>query len=204
MKRKRTAATKNKEVEEIPLEQSEESEVSDDGSVGSIDPAEDAASEDSTSDSSELNTDEEIEASRTKKKKTKQDPAAFATSMSKILHSHLPRTDKEAPILSRSKHIEAAIEQEEIEKKRQRVSRFERKLLEDRDRVRDVQLVGEYEKTLKKVAQKGVVKLFNAIKASQHVVEATVDAKGKPKKEATSMSKSTFLDLIKSGGKVTV
>lgn len=84
-----------------------------------------------------------------------------------------------------------------------------------------------YEKRLRKVAQRGVVKLFNAIRAAQNTTESDVEAvKGTRKEETISkaaaanslkgenalgakakavsdLSKNNFFDLIRSGTKAT-
>lgn len=84
-----------------------------------------------------------------------------------------------------------------------------------------------YEKRLRKVAQRGVVKLFNAIRAAQNTTESDVEAlKGTRKEENVSkasaanrlkgqnalgakgkavsdLSKNNFFDLIRSGTKAT-
>jgi len=57
---------------------------------------------------------------------------------------------------------------------------------------------------MKKTAQRGVVKLFNAIRASQiKAEEALAQAKGVPRGEreekVKEMSREGFLNLIKSG-----
>jgi mitochondrial fusion and transport protein UGO1 len=62
----------------------------------------------------------------------------------------------------------------------------------------------EYERIMKKTAQRGVVKIFNAIRASQIKAEqAILQAKGISRSEREEkikeMSKEGFLNLIKSG-----
>jgi Rrp15p len=62
----------------------------------------------------------------------------------------------------------------------------------------------EYERMMKKTAQRGVVKIFNAIRASQIKAEqAVLQAKGISRSEKEEkikeMSKEGFLNLIKSG-----
>jgi mitochondrial fusion and transport protein UGO1 len=62
----------------------------------------------------------------------------------------------------------------------------------------------EYERMMKKTAQRGVVKIFNAIRASQIKAEqAILQSKGISRSEREEkikeMSKEGFLNLIKSG-----
>src|SRR5690606_27229934 len=77
-----------------------------------------------------------------------------------------------------------------------------------------MQAIMEREKRLRKIAQRGVVRLFNAVRAAQvkgemaeKVLEADVDdaarvvSLGEKKEKVTEMSKKGFLDLLEKGGK---
>lgn len=77
-----------------------------------------------------------------------------------------------------------------------------------------MQEVMEREKRLRKIAQRGVVRLFNAVRAAQvkgemaeRVLEEDVDdaarvvSLGEKKEKVTEMSKKGFLDLLEKGGK---
>lgn len=178
-------------------------------------------------------------------KSKRNDPAAFATSISKMLSSKLPTARRADPIVSRSA---AAAEQSRqavdaaLEAKARRRLREQKRLALEKGRVRDVLVAsttrtlniatGEIEevadaadgtaggapvttaeimageKRLRKVAQRGVVKLFNAVRVAQ--VKAT-EAERAARKEGivgtqrkgekvTEMSRKGFLDLIASGG----
>jgi hypothetical protein len=172
--------------------------------------------------------DDESEESETstavpRKKRKRNDPDAFATSMSKILGSKLSSSKRADPVLSRSKSA-ATITQEQadskLEEKARRKLRDEKKQAADKGRIRDVfgteQVDGqtavevqELERRLRKTAQRGVVKLFNAVRAAQvRAEEAERDAKaqgvvgvGKREERINEMSKKGFLDLIAGGGK---
>ena len=69
-------------------------------------------------------------------------------------------------------------------------------------------MVAEQEKRLRKTAQRGVVKLFNAVRAAQvKGEEAAREARkkgvvgaGRREEKVTEMSKKGFLDLIAGGG----
>ncbi|KAH6641091.1 Rrp15p-domain-containing protein [Chaetomium tenue] len=171
----------------------------------------------------------------------RNDPAAFATSISKMLASKLPASRRADPIVARSA---AAAEQSRqavdaaLEAKARKRLREQKRLAMEKGRVRDVLVAstartlnvatGEIEevpdvapgeaattgeilaaeKRLRKVAQRGVVKLFNAVRAAQ--VKAT-EAERAARKEGvvgvdrkqekvTEMSRKGFLDLIASGG----
>ncbi|KAH6626534.1 Rrp15p-domain-containing protein [Chaetomium sp. MPI-SDFR-AT-0129] len=178
-------------------------------------------------------------------KSKRNDPAAFATSISKMLSSKLPTSRRADPIVARSA---AAAEQSRqavdaaLEAKARRRLREQKRLALEKGRVRDVLVAsttrtlniatGEIEevadaadgtaggapvttaeimageKRLRKVAQRGVVKLFNAVRVAQ--VKAT-EAERAARKEGivgtqrkgekvTEMSRKGFLDLIASGG----
>lgn len=64
----------------------------------------------------------------------------------------------------------------------------------------------EQERRLKKTAQRGVVKLFNAVRAAQVKGEEAAKeggAPGRKKERVTEMSKAGFLELV-AGGKAAV
>ncbi|SPQ21521.1 f7073071-8b84-4a8e-a3ab-59a1f2ef8ba3 [Thermothielavioides terrestris] len=171
-------------------------------------------------------------------KSKRNDPAAFATSISKMLSSKLPASRRADPIVARSA---AAAEQARaaadaaLEAKARRRLREQKRLAMEKGRVRDVLVAsktrtlnlrtGEIEETaeegaettaqilererrLRKVAQRGVVKLFNAVRAAQVKAaeaeravrrEGVVGAQRREEK-INEMSRKGFLDLIASGG----
>jgi len=157
--------------------------------------------------------------SKSTKKRKRNDPDAFSTSISKILSSHLTTTARKDPILIRSKKsIQSSIDNSKLEAKAKRLLSLEKKKLLDKGRIKDiipksdstgddVKKVLEREKALRKVAQRGVIKLFNAVRAAQVGQEqAMKEAKGKGvigieqrQQKVTDMSKQSFLNLIKSG-----
>lgn len=167
------------------------------------------------------------------KKRKRNDPEAFATSMSKILGSKLSTGKRSDPVLSRSvTALQASkeITDAALEKKAKHKLREERKAALDKGRVKDVlgastafdaahSLEGgvsqrsvaetmEIEKRLRKTAQKGVVKLFNAVRAAQLKGELAarearaqgVIGQGRREEKINEMSKKGFLDLIAGGG----
>ncbi|KAJ9134287.1 Ribosomal RNA-processing protein 15 [Pleurostoma richardsiae] len=176
---------------------------------------------------------------RQRKKSKRNDPAAFATSLSKILSTKLSTSRRADPVLARSAAAHEASRQAVdtvLEAKARKRLREQRRLAMEKGRVRDVlvatreeavavdpatgeekavvvegETVGqilETERRLRKVAQRGVVKLFNAVRAAQ--VKATeaerlnrsegVLGVGKREEKITEMSRKGFLDLIASGG----
>ena len=175
-------------------------------------------------------------------KSKRNDPTAFATSLSKILSTKLSTSRRADPLLVRSAEAQEAsrkIVDSALETKARRRIREAKRLAMEKGRVRDVLVAGsgtekklniltgeveeveedeksrettqhilETERRLRKVAQRGVVKLFNAVRAAQ--VKAS-EAENKARNEGvvgvkrreekvTEMSRKGFLDLIASGG----
>jgi hypothetical protein len=145
----------------------------------------------------------------------RNDPSAFSTSISKILATKLPSSARVDPVLSRSKIAAQAstdFADEKLDKQARAKLRAEKLEELDRGRIRDVLgiergesgAVAEEEKRLRKIAQRGVVKLFNAVRAAQ--VRGEEAAKGERKKGTVGMgerekavnevSKQGFLELI--------
>lgn len=155
-------------------------------------------------------------------RKKRNDPAAFATSISKILDTKLTSSKRQDPVLSRSKTAAEAnktLADGKLEQKARQQIRAEKKQALEKGRVKDVLRLDtpdvdtgailEEEKRLKKTAQRGVVKLFNAVRAAQVKAEEGMrqarseGVVGMQKREerVNEMSKQGFLDLISSGGK---
>jgi hypothetical protein len=149
--------------------------------------------------------------------------------MSKILGAKLSTSKRSDPVLSRSATaIQASKEITDLalEKKARHKMRAEKREALDKGRVKDVlgastafdaasgkegpsvQETMELEKRLRKTAQRGVVKLFNAVRAAQvKGEEAARDARakglvgqGRREEKVNEMSKKGFLDLIAGGG----
>ncbi|KAF2769727.1 Rrp15p-domain-containing protein [Teratosphaeria nubilosa] len=177
----------------------------------------------STDEESDVGSETSMSSSRAaRNKKKRNDPEAFATSITKILGSKLTSAKRADPVLSRSASAAEAnrtLADEKLEQKARAQIRAEKRAALEKGRVKDVlglQTEGantgeilEEEKTLKKTAQRGVVKLFNAVRAAQVKAEEAsrmARAEGvvgmKQREERVNeMSKQGFLDLISSGGK---
>ncbi len=159
-----------------------------------------------------------------RKRRKRDDPDVFANSLSKILNSKLTTSKRADPVLARSRAATEANQEladARLEAKARQKLRDEKKALLEKGRVKDVLGVErdgadgssaevlELERRLKKTAQRGVVKLFNAVRAAQVKGEqAAQEAKkegviGAKEREAkvNEMSKKGFLDLIAGGGK---
>lgn len=148
-------------------------------------------------------------------KHKRNDPEAFSTSISKILSTKLSQTARQDPVLSRSRRAAEAssnLANERLEKKAKAKLRAEKQEELERGHVKDVLgietgttgEVAEEEKRLRKIAQRGVVALFNAFRAAQ--VRGEQAAKEEQKKgtvgmsnreeKVKEMSKQGFLELI--------
>ena len=148
----------------------------------------------------------------------RNDPAAFSTSISKILTTKLPASARSDPVLSRSKSaadVRSEFANEKLDKLARAKLRAEKREELDRGRVRDVMgierghagQVTEEEKRFRKIAQRGVVKLFNAVRTAQVRGEEAARSERRKgtigiderTKSANEISKQGFLELI--GGK---
>lgn len=183
-------------------------------------PAQDAPS----TEESELSSSESDTPSNpnlTKLKKKRNDPAAFATSITRILSTKLTTSKRTDPVLARSataQEANTALADSKLEAAAKHQLRAEKRSLLEKGRVRDVLgvessevstgAVQEEEKRLKKVAQRGVVRLFNAVRAAQVRAERgeeIVRGEGvvgteQRRERVGEMSKEGFLELISRGG----
>ncbi|KAI1466704.1 Rrp15p-domain-containing protein [Daldinia caldariorum] len=171
--------------------------------------------------------DDPTSAGQSKKSKSKRnDPDAFATSMSKILSTKLSSTRRADPVLSRSVEAHKAAKEavdNALEAKARRHLREQKRLAQEKGRVKDVlvgaidedgrpetstQEIQQTEKRLKKVAHRGVVMLFRAVREAQ---ERAAEAERETRKDGivgvqrrqekvNEMSRQGFLDLIAGGG----
>ncbi|KAF3406567.1 Ribosomal RNA-processing protein 15 [Talaromyces pinophilus] len=200
-------SNKKKEiVEEDDALEDDEPDVN----ASSGDEEEDNEDNDSTADD-----DDEEGGLRLKTVTKRHDPTAFSTSISKILSTKLPTSARADPVLSRSKAAAQAsseLANERLEQRARSKLRAEKKEEQERGRVRDVLGIergeagetAEEEKRLRKIAQRGVVKLFNAVRAAQVRGEEAARAEQKKgtigieerKKAANEVSKQSFLELI--------
>ena len=157
---------------------------------------------------------------RKKRTSKRNDPDAFSTSISKILSTKLSQGARKDPVLSRSREaaeVSSGIANEKLERRAKAKLRSDRKEELERGRVKDVLglqsgmagEVAEEEKRLRKIAQRGVIKLFNAVRAAQvKAEEAAREARKKGiighanrEEKINEMSKQGFLDLINGGGR---
>lgn len=209
------------EEDEDALEKNHEKAFEADGRDGEEDAT--AATQESDAESEEIGaTSDSDDTTASSKKRKRNDPDAFATSMSKILGSKLSSTKRADPVLSRSKDAATAskeLVESRLEHKARHKLRQEKKEALEKGRIKDVlglqstekntAEIIEQEKRLKKTAQRGVVKLFNAVRAAQvRGEEAAREARkagivgvAKREEKVNEMSKKGFLELIAGGGK---
>jgi hypothetical protein len=191
----------------------------------------DASNSDSEDDDSDAESEDgDDNPNNVKIRNKRNDPSAFATSMSKILGSKLSTSKRSDPVLARSvTALQASKEITDLalEKKAKAKLRAEKREAMDKGRVRDVlgastafdaakvegeptqsvQAVQEEERRLRKTAQRGVVRMFNAVRAAQVKGEMAarearqkgVVGHGRREERVNEMSKKGFLDLIARG-----
>lgn len=166
--------------------------------------------------SSDDDADEEITA-LTRRKKNKKDEGAesFGAAFKAIVGSHIKAHQRKDPILARNKTTLKKLESEKLEAKAKRLLVSEKRQLQDKHRVKNllpsadepekVRDLLDREKKMKKIAQKGVVRLFNAILSTQIQTNLEMERNkvlGESKKEAllNDISKEKFLDLVQAAG----
>lgn len=200
-------------------------EGDDDPSVLEEDSEEDPDSSHGEDDSSESDVETASASTATRALRKRNDPTAFAASISKILGSKLTSSKRADPVLSRSVAASATskeLSEGKLEARARKKMRADKVALLEKGRVRDVlglervnapaedepgattgEIV-EKERQLKKTAQRGVVKLFNAVRAAQMKgfeaenqmrMEGKIGIDGR-KERVNEMSKKGFLDLI--------
>lgn len=169
---------------------------------------------DSKSDASSVSDTSTVAARKVRKR---NDPEAFATSISRILNTKLTTTKRSEPILARSKDAATAnreLADSKLSEKARRQIVAEKKAAQDKGRVKDVlglndpdistAVTSAKEKDLRRTAQKGVIKLFNAVRAAQvkgeqaerEAKEGGLVGMGTREEMVKEMSKQGFLDMI--------
>lgn len=190
--------------------------------------SEDGSEEEDNLDSEEDDSEDEEEEGdefplKKKSKLSKHDDGSsgFSTAVNAILGSHLKAHDRKDPIMARKKGVVKKLESDKLEQKAKRALLAEKKKLLNKTRKKDIipnvtaeaesgteiRDVLEKERRLRKIAQKGVVKLFNAILSTQVKTErdgaerlADVKNRAEKKELLAELSKEKFLDLVKAAG----
>ncbi|PCH33874.1 hypothetical protein WOLCODRAFT_135366 [Wolfiporia cocos MD-104 SS10] len=151
-----------------------DAEASSSGASGS-----DAGPESDDAGSSPDTEDEIAEAKRAKSKKTlkRKRRATDATHFGATLQSLLSTDAPSALPLSLKPSIARKRNDEKLEKKGKKILQVEKRDKEEKGRIKDVigGWGGESERALRKVAQRGVVKLFNVIQQAQAASSAAAE-----------------------------
>lgn len=210
------AATKSKaEPVSAPVEETKESESEsgseqDSGSGSESEEAEDEKEVEAEED------DDDIPAVQKKQKTSaKKEAEAFSNAMNALLDTRLKAYDRRDPILARSKKELKKFEDVKLEQKAKRLLLAEKKKKLTANRNKDLlpkndataRQVLQHEKQLKKTAQRGVIKLFNAILMTQTSTESDMShetglvGQSKKKELVNEISKEKFLDLVQQVGK---
>lgn len=190
---------------EKALEQSD-SDLDADGDVQDYDTL-------TSEDESEVDSDPGDDSFPMKKQKKEADNGheSFASAFNAIIGSKLKAYDRKDPILARNRTTQKKLESEKLEAKARRLIRTEKKEEQDRHRIKNlipqdpskIREALDFERGMKKVAQKGVVRLFNAVLATQVSASNELAADGGLARHpdlANEITKLTFLDLVKAAG----
>lgn len=208
------------------LASSEDDEASEEEDDDDDDDDDDEPAIGSDADDSDASDDSAISETSTnnpaRKVRKRNDPEAFATSISKILGTKLTSQKRSEPILSRSKSAQEAnksLSDLKLTHKANKQLLAEKRVALEKGRVKDVLGLNDAsvstaattakEKELRRTAQKGVIKLFNAVRAAQvkgeqaerEAREKGVVGLGKREEQVKELSKQGFLDMITGGAK---
>ncbi|ODV88700.1 hypothetical protein CANCADRAFT_45200 [Tortispora caseinolytica NRRL Y-17796] len=183
----------------------------DEESEGEVESEDDEAKESSDESESESDLEDYNSMMKTKAPKKNNSKESFSNAFSSLVSSHIKAHNRENPILIRSNAV-AKLESQKMELKARRLLKLEEKQKKNRGHVSDLTYWYynednndtngfEYEKVLKKTAQRGAVKLFNAVMAAQLRMTgaSTKDIRGtdKRKEVLTDLSKQSFLEMVK-------
>lgn len=193
------------------LEEDDEFDVNEEVEVSEDDEERDSSSEEEEGDDPE---DDSFPLKKKRKKNIDDGSESFATAFNAIMGSKLKAYNRKDPILARNKSTLKQIENDTLEQKAKRAILAEKKHKMDKHRIRNllpasdqpetVRQTLEFERLLKKTAQKGVVRLFNAVLTTQVGTNQQIakEKVGSKKKEElmTEISKEKFLDLVQAAG----
>ncbi|KAH3675503.1 hypothetical protein WICMUC_002694 [Wickerhamomyces mucosus] len=169
--------------------------------------------ESGSEDENDDDNDENLPKLKKRKKNIDDGSESFANAVSAILGSKLKAYDRKDPILARSKQTIKKAESEKLEAKARQELLSEKKKVYDKDRVKDLlpknnenaRSILEHERKLKKIAQRGVIRLFNVIMSTQNKTNSEASKTkvlGQDQKDKliTEISKENFFDLVKQAG----
>lgn len=206
-------SSESEKEESSELEEQEDSDL--EGEIGSDDEVDLA---DVSSSSEDEEDEEESNFPKLKKKKGTTDDGSesFANALTSIVNSKLKAYDRKDPILVRNKKTLKKLESDKLELKAKKALLQEKKNFHDKFRIKTllptdeeepgkIRELMQHEKDLKKVAQRGVVRLFNAvlstqIKTNQEISKESIRGQSKKEELMNDVSKEKFLDLIAAAG----
>lgn len=186
----------------------------DEDESSSIDDESDISDDDEIAQIGRQNIEEMKMRKRMKKSREADDGSeSFSKAMNALLDTHLKAHDRQDPILARSKGQIKKFEEDKLEskakklllaKKKAKLSAGRRIDLIPSNNTESAQEVTIREKKLRKVAQRGVIKLFNAILAAQTPIPTDDGisqrnmhlSAEKRKAEVTEVSRDRFLDMV--------
>ncbi|KAI8322766.1 Rrp15p-domain-containing protein [Martensiomyces pterosporus] len=136
---------------------------------------------------------------RAGKKGNKKRAAADAEEFASVLTSILGQDarDEQAPIMAKDKTRENQIKEEVLNYRARKALVHEKRMLLSKDRVVPTMENFDYERKLRKVATKGVIKLFNVVKAQQTELTQINSTPSVRSEKVADLSKTKFLDLLK-------
>eukprot|EP00968_Pinguiococcus_pyrenoidosus_P024621 scaffold4873_cov208-Pinguiococcus_pyrenoidosus.AAC.1 len=122
----------------------------------------------------------------------------FASALSKILSANIG--DKKNPVLAkrRTKRMKEILKEQEEKKARRAAAQARRDKKSSALKVPDFS-AAETERSLKKVATKGVVALFNAVAKYQHGVAGAGEKEADDGSKMSDAAKARFMTLLKTG-----
>ncbi|KAJ2801441.1 pre-60S ribosomal particles component [Coemansia helicoidea] len=155
-----------------------------------------AATSEAESDYEELARTRKRELSAKRSKKTKvADTEEFAQALTSILGQDVNSSG--APIMAKNRTREKQILEEKLNYRARKALTEEKRTALSKDKVVPTMQGFDHERRLRKTATRGVIKLFNVVKAQQAEL-SQIGVKDLQAEKMASMSKTKFLGLLKS------
>ncbi|XP_035692234.1 RRP15-like protein [Branchiostoma floridae] len=155
-------------------------------SYGSDEDSGSEADASSNEDNDEMSDDHDEEDSPTQPADSTSGNAGWADAMAKILGKQVAN-NKQTPILVKNKEFEKRKEKEREEKKEQTKKAGVKRQWEEMGRVKPDVTEKERERALQRIATRGVVQLFNAVKKEQKTIQDKLQEAG-PTESAVQVS----------------
>ncbi|KAJ2852336.1 pre-60S ribosomal particles component [Coemansia brasiliensis] len=159
-----------------------------------------SSSDEAMQSASEAESDyEELARKHKQSKKSKRakvaDSDEFADTLTSILNQS---SGAGAPIMSKNRVREKQIKEEKLNYRARKALVEEKRRMLSKDLVLPSMQNSEHERKLRKIATKGVIKLFNVVKAQQtELAQINSGTASLQTEKVAEMSKSKFLDMLK-------